>query len=150
MNKVCKKHGKLSDNDIIKKGFHKSGLPAFRCGKCMKEIHAANYKKNKDKILCKTKEYREKNQEMVKQWKREFFYKNRERDRGKKRERDKRHHKNMIENLTDSYMKHLISKRSNIKYNDIPLTLIELKRTLLLSKKAIARNLLLNKEGKMK
>jgi hypothetical protein len=103
----------------------------------MKDLHRAHYEKNKDKLLRKTKQYREENKELVKEWKRNDQERNREKYRPRKRERDKKANKYAVKNLTDPYIKHLLSKNSEMKYTDIPEQLIELKRTLIKIKRLI-------------
>lgn len=149
MNKIlksCKKHGDLEKKDLIKKSIDKKGVQKWRCKHCMSDLHKENYKKNKEKVLKKCKLYREENKELVLQWKRDYSKKHKERDRSKKQSRDKKRRINMVKNLTDEYMKHLISKRSAIKFNDIPQSLIALKRSLLIVKGKIKEQRMLNKD----
>jgi transposase-like protein len=136
----CKKHGKLSQDNLIKKGKNKNGSQRFRCKQCMKGLHRAYYEKNKDKLLRKTKQYREENKELVKKWKRNDQIINREKYRPRKRERDKKANRHAVKNLTDTYIKHLLTKKSDIKYKDIPQPLIDLKRTVMKIKRLIKRN----------
>lgn len=142
----CKKHGNLIGSEIIRKGKLKSGNQAYRCRKCMQELHKNNYNKNKNELYEKIKKYKQENKDLVRKWKRDFFVKNREKYLPSKRLRDRERHKKGVKDLTDDYLKHLISKRSSIKYSDIPKSLIELKRCLLMTKRKISE---VSKSNKM-
>lgn len=139
--KTCKYHGNLYENDLIKKGKLKSGNQSYRCKKCMKEMHHKNYEMNKLKIKEKTQQYRSKNKEKVKEWKVDYYHKYKERDKEKKRKRDKKYYDKGKDQLNDRYIKHLIQKRTPLKYKDIPEELIKLKRTILLTKKQIKESI---------
>lgn len=140
ITKNCKKHGDLTEKDIIKKGKLKSGNQAYRCKKCMQDLHANNYQANKEKIRLKLKKYKEENLAKFKQIKKECEQKYRERDRDKKRERDKRLYLRQKEIMSDRYIKHLIAKRSLLKFKDIPPSLIEFKKVLLRTKLIIKQH----------
>jgi len=58
--KTCKKHGDLTQNQIIKSGIT-HGNQRYKCKLCMKEVHRNNYIKNKEKINEKTSEYKRNN-----------------------------------------------------------------------------------------
>ncbi len=57
--KKCLKHGNLSENQVIKSGKHNP----VRCRACYIEVRKNNYKKNKEKIKEKNKNWREANPE---------------------------------------------------------------------------------------
>lgn len=73
--KTCKKHGDLTLDGLIKSGKNKDGTQRFRCKKCMKEIHHANYLKNKEHIITKSEEYKKNNPDKVKQWRKNDYEK---------------------------------------------------------------------------
>lgn len=130
MIKKCKKHGDLTEKDIIKKGKLQSGRQAYRCKRCQQELHKSNYQSNKEKIVEKVKKYRADNVEKVIEWKRDYFEKNKERYRERKRENDKNLYAKSREELSDRYIKNLIIRRSELKFNDVPNEFVELKRSL--------------------
>lgn len=148
--KNCKKHGDLTANDLIKKGKLASGNQAYRCKKCMKELHSKNYANKKEIILKKIKEYKELNKERVKSWKKAYAKKHLERDRDKKRARDHKLYLKSKKGLEDRYIKHLICKRSMLRYQDIPKSFIEFKRILLQVKKTIKEHKIALIENKLK
>lgn len=137
VKRICKVHGKLFEADLIKKGKLKSGNQAYRCRKCMKEMHRRHYEANREKVLGSIKKYREENRERVRTWKREYDCKYRERDAEKKRKRQRKLYYKQREMLHDRYIRHLICKRSLLRYGDITPSLVEMKRTLIIAKKYI-------------
>jgi hypothetical protein len=65
--KVCKKHGDLNEEKIIKSGIRKNGSRLYKCKFCHQEVRKNNYLKNKDKIKLKNKLWKEKNPERAKE-----------------------------------------------------------------------------------
>ena len=67
------------------------------------------YENNKDRMLNKLKKYREENREQI-------------------RERDRKYNQKQRDNLTDVYIKNMLTGGNNLKPEDIPQELIEAKR----------------------
>lgn len=148
--KVCKEHGDLFKDDVIKQGKNAQGEIKWKCKQCMKRLHKEHYELNKAKVLAYQRAYREKNPERVRQIKYDSWFRNgykyliRENLRKKKykelyaekyRERDKRR----VENLEDSYVKKVLMNRSNLKSEDIPDSLVEIKRALIILKRNVKK-----------
>lgn len=62
---TCAKHGKLTRDKVNKNG------TKFRCKQCNSDAKKAHYERNKETILAKQKQYREENEEKVRQIKSE-------------------------------------------------------------------------------
>ena len=148
--KTCKKHGELKQEDIIKRGKHRSGNPAIRCRLCMKELHANHYKRNKEKVAKKNKEYKQNNREKIREITNNYYAKIKDTDKYKEKHRisHQKDAKKKVETLSDRYMRQLISRGSGIKYSEIPDSLVSFKRSLLLAKKCIKNALKENKRVK--
>lgn len=58
--KICKKHGKLKENQIHVKGKNKHGNPYYACNFCKKENAKKYYKNNFDNIKIKSADYHQK------------------------------------------------------------------------------------------
>jgi transposase-like protein len=147
--KQCPKHGKLSASDLIKKGKLASGKQAFRCKKCQKELHAANYKKNKTKINAKAKKYKQDHVELAREWRNAYYAKTKDKNRENKRTSDRKSNRKRVEEMSDTYMKHLIQKETKLAYGTIPESLINLKRSLVMVRKRISLERKLSKEEKL-
>jgi transposase-like protein len=72
--KICKKHGNLLVNNVIKAGLNKSSTQRYKCKLCQQEFRKSNYLKNKDKIKLKNKIWKlnnpERSKELNKRYKR--------------------------------------------------------------------------------
>ena len=139
--KVCAKHGVLTKDDLIKKGKTKAGTPQYRCRMCMKDLHDKYYEINRDIILNKQNQYRIDNPDKRTEAKYKSWKKHADKNRDKDNERRKRFDKKQTETLADRYMKKLIVKGTTLSWTDIPQSMIELKRSLLLLKKGMADTL---------
>jgi transketolase len=64
--KTCSHHGALTQFQCIKSGTFRSGQQAWKCKACHKMHRVNNYTKNREKILAKTKAYKEANPEKYK------------------------------------------------------------------------------------
>ncbi|SRR5258706_6725487 len=62
--KICRVHGKLNINQVIKAGV-KNNIQNYRCSECYKIIRKNNYHNNKEKISLKNKKWREKNKDKM-------------------------------------------------------------------------------------
>jgi len=150
--KVCKRHGHLNINDIqlikhkkCKKGFY---YTCKICNNYSKKMYAT---RNRKKLSENNKEYRKKNRDKYNSWARKYFKKNRsiisERankkynndDFFKKRalENTKKSMKKLRENISDSYVKSLITRDSLLTSKDIPLFLVEIKRMQIILKREL-------------
>ena len=147
--KVCKRHGELKREDVIKQGKNKINEARFKCKSCMKEIHHANYEKNKDKIYVRTRKWKKDNAERLNELRLKYYWQYKEKDHEKKIERDRKYHNKSSMELNDVYVKHVITKRTNLKYSDIPDELVKLKRSLLEAQRKIRQNLMVNKGKKL-
>ena len=77
MLKVCTKCKEaLPLSDFRKQSSTKDGLKYY-CKECDNELAKSYYKKNKEKIVGKVKEWQEKNPEKVKEYKKSYYGKNR-------------------------------------------------------------------------
>jgi hypothetical protein len=146
--KKCAKHGKLYLEDVIKSGKSNNGEQVYKCKKCMKDLHDQHYKLNRTKILLKNKLYRTENKEKVSKIKRESWQKHRDKNLTKDKERRARfkafnpekyieYNKRCSENLEDSYVKKKILRGTQLRSEDVPQSLIECTRALLLLKRNI-------------
>lgn len=154
--KTCRTHGDLYLKDLIKSGIS-HGKQRYKCRACMKDVHAEHYKKNQHKMREKHAQYRKENREIIRNKKREARFKAREKfvslDRivkghvnhiskvnEHKLKRKIIDHKK-IEKLPDQYIKRLLTKRSNLTYEDIPQSMIEAKRAVVQLKRTIKNKL---------
>jgi len=97
-----------------------------KCKECIKEYKKEYRQKNKERI----KEYYQKNKECIK----EYYQKNKERIkeyRQKNKECIKEYNKEYVEQCTDGYIRRLLAKDSTLNSLDIPQGLIESKRLLI-------------------
>jgi hypothetical protein len=129
----CKKHGPLTQDNLIKKGKNKSGSQAYRCKFCMRDLHKKYYIKNKEKIDEKNRLYRKKNKEQMREMRREHYHATKKLNSSNKRKLDKKVNKKQVENLSDRYVKHLLSKNKKLKYGEVTQQLIEEKRKVLIN-----------------
>lgn len=149
----CKVHGKLylEKNEVIKQGIRK-GQQAYRCKQCMKESHVKHYQKHKGKIKIAHQRYKEKDplkyRQMKNESKRRLWHVHKEKygkirndwdkkNPEKKRARNKKYKDKAIKFLTDRYVKHQLCRDTSLKASDLPKSLIELKRALLLIKRKV-------------
>jgi hypothetical protein len=150
--KKCAYHGKLYEEDVVKAGKTKAGTTKYRCKKCLSDSHKKHYELHRLNIRLKQQQYKNENREKVKEIKRKWRLDNIETERAKSRERWRKfsaeNHKlekernakakrKMSRQLTDNYMKKLLTHRTNLKYKDIPQSLIEAKRATMKIKRAI-------------
>lgn len=134
---VCKYHGPLESENFIKKGKHTSGNQAYRCRFCMRDIHAKNYLKNKEIINEKNRLWRQKNKELMREARTEYYHatKNLYPNQKCKRKRDVKLNKKQVENLSDRYIKQLLTKHGKYKVAQITPSLIEEKRKMVIEKR---------------
>jgi hypothetical protein len=141
--KKCTKHGKLYLDDVIKSGKSHNSEQVYKCKKCMKDLHDQHYKLNRTKVLLKQKKYRKENKETVAKIKKESWQKHREKNHKKDNERRRRfkllnpekyrqREKIRSENLEDSYVRKKIIRGTSLRREDIPASLIECTRALML------------------
>lgn len=153
--KTCAKHGKLYKEDVIKAGKSQwTSEQQWKCRQCMKEMHARHYELNKLKVKLKHQQYRQKNPEKVKDSKRKSKLKKRDIELVKSKERwerwEKKNPEKLKENnkqfiqqsrreLNDYHIKQSIVKRTGLKSSDIPASLIEAKRAVMLLKRSVKK-----------
>lgn len=156
--KTCKTHGELTQDKCIKSGASKKGTQLYRCKLCMQEMHRTHYLKNKEKLLQRSSEYRAANPEKVKESKQKHAKKLwqsnkdnpqfREQHRANARKwrqdnataeraRDRRYSKRVVTELADPYIRDKLKRGTTLKNEDLPQELIELKRTVMLTKRLI-------------
>jgi len=161
--KKCTKCGLLKDlTGFYKNAKGKGGLQAH-CKNCAKvaskeyrltnlEMCRAKKKlycaKNRDMILAEKKRYYENNRDRLIRKAREYELNNRDKVNAAHRNWNnknielrklinKRYNTKSKGQLTDSYVKRILTKRSDLKFKDIPNELVEIKRTQLLIKRHI-------------
>ena len=147
--KNCYKHGPLTIKQVTTSGRSKSGT-AFRCKECLKISHARHYIKHKEKIDEKVRAYKAKDPEKYKQIKSRsnkkyaYKYKEKERERNKiyrmanvEHIRKLNHERTIlyVENLPDTYIRDILSRRSPLSSRDIPIDMVEIKRASMLIKR---------------
>lgn len=146
--KECLHHGKCYRDDVIKNGLYANGETKWKCKRCMKELHAKNYQLNKVKILARNKQVRLDYPGKVRKIKYKSWVKNKKKYLARDNERRRKfkllnidHYKKIdkerVLNLTDSYVKKAIMNRSNLKSNDIPNCLVQVKRATMLLKRSL-------------
>lgn len=152
--KICKKHGQLSLNDLIKSGLNNKKEIRYRCKLCMKEIHKNNYANNKLKIRDRQKKYREENYSHYRNLSNKSAKKmrllNPEKEKARKElyrinnkekvyKRQNKFKNKAVKELRDVYIKQRLTERSMLKHIDIPQSLVETKRAILLLNREIKR-----------
>lgn len=150
----CAKHGDLFWSAAIKSGKEPSGRQRYKCKECMKAIHADNYKRNKEKITQAHALYKEqdpakyrdmKNSSKRKCWalnKEKYIKKGLEFDKkhpDKKSARQKRYKDKAVKELTDGYVKQHIVAGTNLKFSDVPQSLVETKKEVMKLKRVIKK-----------
>lgn len=132
---ICKIHGALEPDNFIKKGKNTSGSQAYRCKLCMKALHAKNYLKNKDKIDEKNRLYRQKNREQIREMNRSYYHATKTFNEKNKRMRDRKVCEKQIKNLSDRYIKQLLTKHGKFTSDQVTSSLIESKRKELIQRR---------------
>jgi hypothetical protein len=134
--KTCKHHGELTQENIRKRMDKRYGREriAYTCDLCDKYRWKIYYEKNKEIRNQRNKEYLIKNPE-----KKSYSVHKKYQSRNPEKWKDARskYHKRQRENLSDEYIKKLISRYGRVSYKDVPKNLIELKRNIYLLKKKI-------------
>jgi hypothetical protein len=125
IHKTCKKHGELYMDDLIKEGFNSKGQQNYRCKKCSKERRDNHYKKNRDKIMEKQRQYRTNNLRY------RLIHKDRLNEIHSKRK------KMYLKTLHDVYIKKCMIGKSRLRSKDIPQALVEIKRIVIQIKRKI-------------
>lgn len=128
--KKCDIHGDLKRDQVVKRDKDKEGKILWRCKECLHKCQKNHYKKNKDKILEKHKNYRKENTEVVALIRKNYYekvkdtkeYKANYRKNARARDRKK------TEELADGYIKKLLVRGSSLQYKDIPDELVKLGR----------------------
>lgn len=139
MNEItinCRRHGVVTINNLSKAGFHK-GQQLYRCKLCKKIARNNNYKKNPEKVKTRVKKQKEINPEKFKSMRQKSHKKYYEKHKDKILTYHKNYDKKQTELLTDRYIKHELSRNSNLKASEIPDTLIEFKRLIMKFKRKI-------------
>lgn len=147
--KNCPKHGALTITQVTTSGRSKSGA-IFRCKECLKISHKKFYEKNKEKVKKKQQEYKEKDPVKYKEGKNRsnkkyaHKYKEKEKQRNKKwrcsnvehlRKLKEKRTISYIENLPDTYIRDILTRRSPLSAKDIPDSIVEIKRVSMLIKR---------------
>lgn len=132
---ICRNHGLLEPDNFIKKGKNTSGSQAYRCKLCMKEAHAKNYLKNKEKIDEKNRLYRLRNKEKIREMRLAYYHATKDLDIKNKRRKDRQINKKHVDNLSDRYVKDLLTKHNKFKPEEVTPELIESKRYELIEKR---------------
>lgn len=135
IKKICKVHGKLTIlNSIIRVySRYKKYNFIIVCRDCSKESEQKYYKKNKEERKKAGIEWFRKNKEKVKI----IRYKTRQKNKIKQNEESKIKYINHKNQLSDRYVKMLLSKKNVLKYKNVPKELVELKRITLKIKRLI-------------
>lgn len=150
---TCRYHGDLFEGQTVRRGKNAAGEPTYRCKQCLSESHRKHYELHKAKVKLKHKEYRESHRQKVRRINTEsrkrkvleailngksyetiLHIKNK---RSLKRNRppdDKR-----VREITDNYVKNNITKRFNIRREDIPESMIQAKRALIQLSRMVRR-----------
>ncbi len=132
---VCKYHGPLTADNFIKKGKNKSGTQAYRCKLCMEALHAKHYIENKEKIDEKNRLYRKKNKQKIREMRNDYYEAAKELFIRRKRIKANEINKQQVIDLSDRYVKDLLTKHGKFKPNQITPSLIEEKRNILIEKR---------------
>lgn len=130
----CKTHGELLEAQLNKCGI-KNGNQRYKCKICAKAIRDKNYQKNKEKTLKKQADWRKNNKEKITEIKKLSYHKNKNNDNQKTRR--KKYWAHGVGSLTDTYVRGLMHRDSNLNMRDIPDELVELKRVILKIKRQI-------------
>lgn len=146
---LCRTHG---HTDFIKSGKNNAGEQKYKCRQCMKDLHKANYIKNKQAITERRKKYKEANPEKVRKIKNESARKaynadlekyrkaRDERDRKNpqlKKDRQQRYQRRITQELDTKYIKDQLTRGTGLKYEDIPDSMVQLKKATMLIKRTI-------------
>lgn len=150
--KVCFKHGKLTIEQVNRN--KNGGKLLYRCKQCQKESHRQHYLRHKEEVLEKQREYKRMNLDRVLATKNKSYKKNKHKYReshvinNRRWHAKNKHRANSArtkrkraarENLADSYIKSMLTKRSPLTSKDIPQSLIHTQRILLILKREICR-----------
>ena len=133
ITKTCKIHGELSQENIYKRKGKKENTIRYECYLCMKERWATYYKNNKEKALKSNLEYTRRNREKIKV----IRNKTREKNREKQNEFYRQKYNKECKDVSDNYIKMILSRFGNLAYKDIPKELIDIKRYCLLIKREV-------------
>jgi hypothetical protein len=158
MSKICKTCNEEKPLDLFSKEKRNSDGHAGQCISCRKEYVAKYYIKNKEEIDKKNKINFNNNREKFLQVQKIYYQKNleqallqrkewRQRNPEKVKESNQKHkYKKAIcsKNLTDSYVKSQLTKRTPICNKEIPQELIELKRIQMLINREIRNKNVIN------
>lgn len=139
--KVCKVHGELTEDRVY---FRNDGH--LECRACKNESQRRWYEKNKARCSEDSRRYREKNKGSCNESKRRWSEKNKDKViKACKRSRNKG-----SENMSDNYIKRLISSKSNLKFADITSEMIESKRLSIKAYRLYKQHLKEMKNGSIK
>ena len=123
--KICIKCKKSLDNSQYnRKGYYSNGDIKYRndCKDCSKSNYKSYYYKNRKKVIAKN-----------------LQYKNTDKGRANQRRYRKNRYENDTNNLTDYYVKHIISNKSNLSHSDITNEMIETKRLIIKIKRELKK-----------
>jgi hypothetical protein len=150
--KVCIRHGDLYQPDVIKSGKHPNGEQNYKCRWCMKVMHKKHYELNKAKVLAAHTDYRKRKPEKIKEMRKIYKEKNKDDELRKTKERwakweqkfpkaakrrNQRFKEKSVETLNDSYIKQSLQRSTGLKSENIPITLIEAKRAVMMLKRGV-------------
>lgn len=133
--KICKTHGDLKEEDILFRKNNK-GNKINVCGICKKQQDKKSYEKHKDRKIKCNLEYTRKNKEIINIMRKRTREKNKEKLKVDRKEKNKK----QCEQLTDNYVRKLLSRFSSLKYKDIPDELVQLKRYTIAIKRHVKEN----------
>lgn len=155
--KICRVHGELFEDTVIKSGINKkTGEQHYRCKECMKMMHKDHYERNKEKVKAAQQIYKakdpHKHREMKNASNRKTWQKNKEEYRKrrtkwdkenpeKKSARQKKYKDKAVRTLSDKYVKQVLVKDSGLKFSAIPDNIVKIKRELIKLKRIIKEKL---------
>lgn len=154
--KKCPKHGPLKLSQVNKVGKYSSGGFQYACKRCHKVNSRNHYLKNKDKIYEKRKPYLAQNIEKVREYKYRSWLKNKDKNKTKKlarhritnrksyyrnidvsREKANINRRKCNAEMTDGYIRRLLTKHGKYKYDEVTPEMIAVKRDEVIKKRAL-------------
>ena len=129
--KVCKTHGNLTREQVIKKNKSASGLQLYRCKACLKIFHRNHYEKNRERLLQQAKDFTINNRELYLERKKIYSKTYREKHKDEERARIRRLDKRYRDSLDDKYIRKTLTRRSSLKAKVIPQEMVDTKKTIM-------------------
>jgi len=154
--KICQHHGNLTIDKVVKQRLKKDNTIKYRCKFCLSQSHKNHYLKNKEKVKASHEKYRNENYEKYRKSSNDSAKKMRilnpekEKERRKKgyskyrkstQIRQRRFKNKAVSELRDVYIRQRLTERSILKHEDIPQSLVEIKRAALKVKRIIKEKL---------